>query len=219
MSFEFNPINRNIDEAELIKDVKSVAKLLNKDKLTLREYDDNGKFNSSTIIRRFKTWNIALEKAGLQISNQLNISKEDLFKNILNIWEHLGRQPRRAELELPISKYSQYPYNREFKNWNNALQSFVDWANQEELEISGNQTVISSTTKKSTGRDPSLRLRFKVMKRDNFSCVQCGSSPAKETSVELHIDHIKPWSLGGQTTLENLQTLCLKCNLGKGNLE
>ncbi len=218
MSFEFNPINKNIDEAELLNDVRSVAKQLNKDKLTLRDYDDKGKFNSSTIIRRFKTWNIALEKAGLQISNQLNISKEDLFKNILNIWEHIGRQPRRAELGLPISKYSQSPYNREFKSWNNALHSFVDWANQEEIEISDNQKLISSKTKKSTGRDPSLRLRFKVMKRDNFSCVQCGSSPAKDISVELHIDHIQPWSLGGQTTLENLQTLCLKCNLGKGNL-
>ncbi|OFY96985.1 MAG: hypothetical protein A3K10_03380 [Bacteroidetes bacterium RIFCSPLOWO2_12_FULL_31_6] len=76
MTFEFNPINKNIDETELINDVKLVAKQLNKDKLTIKEYDDNGKFNSSTIIRRFKTWNIALEKAELQISNQLNISKE-----------------------------------------------------------------------------------------------------------------------------------------------
>src|SRR5688572_9869693 len=131
MNFEFNPVNKNIDESELIDDVKSVAKLLNKEKLSLREYDAHGKFNASTIIRRFKTWNTALEKAGLQISNQLNISREDLFKNILIIWEHLGRQPRRAELELSISKYSQYPYNREFKNWNNALHSFVDWTNQE----------------------------------------------------------------------------------------
>jgi len=172
MSFEFNPVNKNIDESELILDIKSVAKQLNKSKLTLREYDDNGKFNSSTIIRRFKTWNVALEKAGLEISNQLNISKEELFSNILSIWENLGRQPRRAELVLPISKYSQYPYNREFKSWNNALQSFVDWANQEEIEISEKQVQFLSTNKKSTGRDPSLRLRFKVMKRDNFCCVQ-----------------------------------------------
>jgi len=218
MNFEFKPLNKNIDEADLINDIKSVAILLNKSKLTLKEYDENGKFNSSTIIRRFKTWNLAIEKAELQKSNQLNISREDLFKNILNIWEHLGRQLRRAELELPISKYSQSPYNREFKSWNNALQSFVDWANQEEIEILENSTLTSSTLKKSTGRDPSLRLRFKVMKRDNFSCVQCGSSPAKDNTVELHIDHINPWSLGGQTTMENLQTLCLKCNLGKGNL-
>lgn len=64
----------------------------------------------------------------------------------------------------------------------------------------------------------SLRLRFQVLRRDNFACVQCGASPAKNPSVELHIDHIIPWSKGGNTVYENLQTLCLKCNLGKSNL-
>jgi 5-methylcytosine-specific restriction endonuclease McrA len=33
----------------------------------------------------------------------------------------------------------------------------------------------------------------------------------------LHVDHIKPWSLGGLTVDENLQTLCEPCNLGKSN--
>jgi len=219
MNFEFIPINKNIEDDELIVDIQSVAKQLKKNQLTIKEYDENGKYNSSTIIRRFRTWNIALEKAELIISNQLNISREELYQNILNIWEHLGRQPRRADLGLPISKYSQSPYNREFKTWNNALQLFVDWANQEEFEISYSPTFASSTIKKTTGRDASLRLRFKVMKRDNFCCVQCGSSPAKDPSVELHIDHIHPWSHGRLTILENLQTLCLKCNLGKGNIE
>ena len=38
-------------------------------------------------------------------------------------------------------------------------------------------------------------------------------------NVELHVDHIKPWSKGGETVLENLQTLCATCNLGKSNIE
>ena len=61
--------------------------------------------------------------------------------------------------------------------------------------------------------------RIRVYKRDNFTCVQCGASPAKDQSVELHVDHIKPWSRGGETIYKNLQTLCLKCNLGKSNVE
>ncbi len=56
------------------------------------------------------------------------------------------------------------------------------------------------------------------MQRDRFTCRQCGASPAKDTSVELHLDHILAWSKGGDTTYENLQTLCSKCNLGKSNL-
>lgn len=68
-----------------------------------------------------------------------------------------------------------------------------------------------------TKRDVSLQLRFAVLKRDNFKCCACGASPAKNPSVELHIDHIIPWSKGGETELSNLQTLCSICNLGKSN--
>ena len=66
-------------------------------------------------------------------------------------------------------------------------------------------------------RTISDKLRYQVLKRDNFKCCACGASPAKDPSVELHIDHIVPWSKGGETTAENLQTLCSKCNLGKSN--
>ena len=70
-----------------------------------------------------------------------------------------------------------------------------------------------------TSRDINLRLRFLVMKRDNFKCCICGRSPATTPGLELHIDHIKPWSKGGETVINNLQTLCQDCNLGKSNLE
>jgi len=36
--------------------------------------------------------------------------------------------------------------------------------------------------------------------------------------VVLHIDHVLPVSRGGLATLENLRTLCEKCNLGRGNV-
>ena len=70
-----------------------------------------------------------------------------------------------------------------------------------------------------TSRDINLRLRFQVLKRDNFKCCMCGRSPASTPDLELHIDHIKPYSKGGETVIENLQTLCSDCNLGKSNLE
>jgi 5-methylcytosine-specific restriction endonuclease McrA len=73
-----------------------------------------------------------------------------------------------------------------------------------------------SHSRKNT-RTISDKLRYQVLKRDHFKCCACGASPAKDSSVELHIDHIVPWSKGGETTLRNLQTLCSRCNLGKGN--
>ena len=58
------------------------------------------------------------------------------------------------------------------------------------------------------------KLRFKVLKRDNFTCQYCGKN-ARE--VKLHIDHIIPVSKGGSTKLSNLITSCIECNLGKSN--
>ena len=60
-------------------------------------------------------------------------------------------------------------------------------------------------------------LRFKVMKRDRFRCVLCGASPAKSLDVELHVDHTVPVAKGGLAVMENLQTLCSRCNLGKSD--
>ena len=66
-------------------------------------------------------------------------------------------------------------------------------------------------------RDPNIGLRFKVLQRDQFRCQLCGRSPATELICKLHVDHIIPFSKGGKTTLENLQTLCSHCNVGKSN--
>lgn len=76
-----------------------------------------------------------------------------------------------------------------------------------------------STNDKSSkfSRNISDKLRYQILKRDNFRCCACGASPAKDPSVELHIDHIVPYSKGGETTIDNLQTLCSKCNLGKSD--
>jgi len=58
------------------------------------------------------------------------------------------------------------------------------------------------------------QLRYDVLKRDNFTCQKCGAT-AKD-GVKLHVDHIIPVYKGGKTTMSNLQTLCERCNIGKG---
>lgn len=76
-----------------------------------------------------------------------------------------------------------------------------------------------TTHKTQSSRTISDKLRYQVLKRDNFKCCACGSSPAKDPAVELHIDHIVPWSKGGETKPDNLQTLCSRCNIGKSDSE
>lgn len=50
-----------------------------------------------------------------------------------------------------------------------------------------------------------------VWNRDGGKCVYCGSNE------NLHLDLIIPFSKGGDTSVENLQLLCQKCNLEKSN--
>ncbi len=56
-------------------------------------------------------------------------------------------------------------------------------------------------------------LRYTILERDGFRCVKCG---ANSQQTKLHIDHKIPVSKGGTNEPSNLQTLCERCNLGKG---
>jgi hypothetical protein len=206
-----------VEDSELIDDLKRVANDLGTNTLSQRKYGELGQYDISTVIRRFGTWNKALQNADIQISNRINIDDEELYENILRLWEHHGRQPRRIELTKLPSTISQYPYNRRFGSWTAALHAFVEYANRSELEGVTVTSQAAIPEKRKTGRDPSIRLRWNVLQRDNFKCRACGSSPAIVPGIELHVDHIKPWSKGGDTVFENLQTLCSKCNTGKSN--
>lgn len=218
MKFQYSPPkNQSISTDDLVADLKFVAEKLKTEKLSQSLYVAHGKYDVSTIIRRFGTWNKAVQKLGLKPGNISIYTDEQLFENILNIWQHKGKQPVRRDLDSEPSKISQGPYNRRFSSWSTAIKEFIEYANEKDIKAIKSES--ADTFTKKTSRDPSLRLRFRVLKRDNFSCVQCGASPAKNSAVVLHIDHIKPWSNGGETEISNLQTLCQNCNLGKSNLE
>jgi 5-methylcytosine-specific restriction endonuclease McrA len=53
--------------------------------------------------------------------------------------------------------------------------------------------------------------RSKIYKRDNHTCVYCGSGK------NLTLDHVMPRSRGGTNEWTNLVTSCIKCNLKKAN--
>ena len=54
-----------------------------------------------------------------------------------------------------------------------------------------------------------------IFKRDGHKCVVCGRGRAD--GIEIHADHIKPRDLGGESTIENGQTLCAQHNFQKKN--
>lgn len=55
-----------------------------------------------------------------------------------------------------------------------------------------------------------------IFARDGHRCVICGAG-ANEGD-ELHADHVKPVDRGGESTVENGQTLCSMHNIRKKNL-
>ncbi|MFJ9317467.1 HNH endonuclease [Pimelobacter simplex] len=61
------------------------------------------------------------------------------------------------------------------------------------------------------------RLRDYIKARDNHTCKYCSISIHAEPHLLLEVDHIIPISRGGLSTVENLQTLCWRCNRTKSN--
>ncbi|GMX58911.1 MAG: hypothetical protein MCSN_5650 [Candidatus Microsyncoccus archaeolyticus] len=223
MKFELEEFHRNTPEKEFISDVKRVAKKIKKDSVTMDEYREYGKYAVSTLTRRLGSWFQILEKADMSANRTpMNLSEEELFKNLEEVWVKLGKQPKYTEMQKPLSKYSAPTYANRFGTWRKALEKFVAFINNEE-NISSEEAIkdikAEPITKHKTTRNINWRLRFIVMRRDNFKCKKCGRSPATNPKIILHVDHKKAWANGGETILENLETLCSKCNIGKSNLE
>lgn len=60
----------------------------------------------------------------------------------------------------------------------------------------------------------SNKIRFAIYARDGYRCCRCGIS---QKYAALEVDHIIPIAKGGKSTYDNLQTLCHKCNVEKGD--
>ncbi|MBE9154241.1 homing endonuclease associated repeat-containing protein [Cyanobium sp. LEGE 06113] len=225
---------KKVDPDNIISDVKRIAAELNSCIVTSKQYEALGAYAFPTVIEKFGIWKNLLENAGLSVTGFIaKYSDIEVFTEIERIWTVLGRQPTTTDLKRGISRISLEALSRRFGGWRNTLVAFLEYVsdgsspNQDDLDnVASEESVIPYTEvdaagenrKKRTPRNINLRLRFRTLQLDAFKCRACGASPAKNPETELHVDHIVPWSKGGETELDNLQTLCSKCNLGKSNL-
>ncbi len=220
MNFELSIRRQSIPDQELIADVRRIASELNLLTLTIDLYNERGKYSSTTLTRRFGNWPKVLTLAELSPSRSpLNISHLELMKNLEKVWRILGKQPRYQDMNSPISDYSSGTYENRYGSWNQALEVFVDEVTKADFE--SRSKVILPRIKgggHQTSRSINYRLRYLVLRRDDFKCQYCGRSPSTTPGLELELDHVVPWSAGGETTLENLRSSCSECNIGKSNL-
>jgi hypothetical protein len=201
-----------------------------------------GTFDRTTFVRRFGSWTAAVNAAGGVSGEQARHSKDDLFNELQRLWERLGRQPKQVEMSKS-GKISPKCYARMFGSWTKAVHAFCADRNgdppsataavmvvndaglgQQSATIAAvdasprTESVTACIIAHTTGRTVSNKMRFQVMKRDASTCKVCGRSPALSPGLQLHVDHVDPYSRGGETTLDNLRTLCRDCNVGKSNL-
>lgn len=218
------------------EDIRRVAELLGRNYVSGPEYDKQGKYCRRERAKKYGGWNGTLIAAGLEqtpfrTGPKRTYSNEELFEEMERVWIKLGHQPSIGIFRSKgDTKINAKPYINRFGSWRKALEAFVAYINSDDdsdkdspaesaetvepIKANEEGTIINHKTR----RDINLRLRFRVMARDHFKCCKCGKSPATDPTVILHIDHIYPWSKGGETVMENLQTLCSECNLGKSDL-
>lgn len=220
-----------LSDEDLLKKLKQVSKEIGKPYVTKTEFSDRTGIDTTCFLRRFGSWRVSLEKAGLQQTpGGKRYTDDECFENLLKVWTHYGRPPEYKEMKEPPSTVGPKAYITRWKTWNKALHAFVDKVNSDEPADSPEiepvkqdvALAISSATRAYTPdadkREIKLGLRYRVLKRDNFKCVLCGRSPATTPGLELHVDHIHPFSKGGKTVEYNLRSSCAECNIGKGSI-
>ncbi len=184
-------------------------------------------------MREFGTWSDALvvlrehlrgQGIDLQPRWSSYYTEEQLCHEIERVWQALGHRPSTGDWNAMQPAISYPTYTRHCHGWTQACLKFIESRAapyqgseaHEEDTGKGPRQAVSEANRHDKGRTIPLRLRMRVLDRDNFRCGLCGRSPATQLEVSLHLDHIVPVSKGGTSVLDNLRTLCADCNIGRG---
>lgn len=216
---------KNLSAEDVSTELRRIAELLGTNSLRLRDVSMHSNLMSERVIlNRFGTWKAALEAAGLEILPKgRRWTDDDYFENLLDVWTYHGRVPKHAEMDQPPSRITSGGYEGKFGTWGKAKLAFVNRVNADPVEmeesIQPRKSVefTASRPKPEDQHQIPIGLRYKVLSRDHFRCVTCGNSPATDIACVLHVDHILAFSRGGKTRIDNLQSMCANCNIGKGN--
>ena len=226
--FEISFLAEYTDEA-LLGELRRVSAVLGERPLTQVAFNSTSRrVHPQTLVRRFGSWRKTLAEAGLEHRFLArNNSDQECSENLAEVWTHYGRPPAYREMFQSPSRIQGKTYVTRWGTWRKALAAFVEWGNAEgqpqgpASEPEGEARDFQQPATKPNRVEADCRevrpgLRFRVFMRDHFRCLACGRSPATHLSIELHTDHIQAVVNGGKTVIDNLQTLCQGCNLGKG---
>ena len=162
----------------------------------LKDYEALSKFIKEEEARKLKINVEKYRKYQSIILEKNKIKKEYIFKVII----YINYRSKKGLVKESIHKvYDKLQFSK-------IMSEYL------EMKKHGKLIEISSRVERSK---MSESLRYDVFKRDEYKCCICGMS--SKDGAKLHVDHIIPVSKGGKTELDNLQTLCSRCNIGKSN--
>lgn len=136
------------------------------------------------------------------LMKEKKLIKKTVLKPTIDINLYVYMSYSSAKGQVNISKNDTFNFDDIFTSFESISRTYLDKETYEKLMLVERGEVSDS-------------LRYDIMKGDNFRCTICGAS-ANE-GVRLHIDHIIPVSKGGKSNIENLRTLCERCNVGKSD--
>lgn len=160
------------------------------------EYNELKKYINVDEAKELKINNDEYIKCQNEIFEQFKNNNIPEFKVVIYI-NYSSRKGR-------VKKKKYQTYNKD--QFYNKMQEYLKLRDEKKLYE------ISSRVERSK---MSESMRYDVLKRDNFRCQICGAS--SKDGANLQVDHIIPVSKGGKTEMNNLQTLCSRCNIGKSN--
>lgn len=170
-----------------INEIRSHIDNINTDLTTLSEQIPDIQFELN------KLSNLLKEK-----QEEINKLNEQCDKDIKNTKEgYEGR--KQAELKETISRKNSSSIKTPLDG-----KPSTEWIKEERAKLNRKY-------------EDNMTLRELILKRDNYTCKQCGNSMTTEPNLLLEVDHITPVSKWGPSIPENLQTLCWKCNRAKSN--
>ena len=122
MKFELDIDRRNLSDETLLSDLARVARQMQTKSPTADQYTEHGRFNASTLIRRFGGWRPALVKAGLTPAHHNGgVDNRDALEDLRAVADRLGRSTVTTSEYCSLGKYADTPLRRVFGSWSAAL--------------------------------------------------------------------------------------------------
>jgi hypothetical protein len=211
--YDLTARRNRISDEDLITSLQNAAEAFGGNYFSTTQYDSlsGKKPHSATIIDRFGSWKKSLKIIGIEGGREKRYSPVELIENLEKIWKDFGYPPGKRQIRKFGLKISETPYK---KLWGSVRAACECVAAFHEGRISRELLLAGKISEPRRTPIP-LNVRWTVLKRDNYRCVKCGESPSNDHQVMLEVDHILSVARGGGNDIENLQTLCQRCNQGK----